>query len=291
VYPGLAALVLAASPSPSPSPSAPSSHGVDWGNVPAWLALIVATAAATVGLLQLRQQANTLKGEVERNKCRDKLLDGQLRELRDRANDRSREQAEQIQPDWYSDEVVVRNDSSRPITRLAISVVRSDDHGGHTTHHACGWYEGLDISDLEKRTADKLVEGAVLPVLRPGRQAVSRLRAPAPPPRITSSGEIMPALVRIRLDDSPPDQRLLRFNDDAGRRWQLDEYQHLERARRRRLVTPRLLRRPLVAGIVPRRTAAIQIQAGAHTITAADPMPSDLQEALIKIKNVRWTTH
>lgn len=240
MHPDLVALVLAASPSPLPSPSAPPSHGVDWGNVPAWLALVVATAAATAGLLQLRQQANTLKGEVDRNKRRDELLQGQLEELEDRTNDRRREQAEQIQPDWSGDEVFVRNDSSRPITRLAISIVRSDDHGNRTTYPADGWYEGRDINHPEKRTEDKFVEGAALPVLRPGHQAVSRLRPPAPPPRITSSGETLPKLVKLRTDDrseaqrllrfNPPEQWLLRFNDDAGYRWQLDVYQHLERA-------------------------------------------------------------
>ena len=35
-----------------------------------------------------------------------------------------------------------------------------------------------------------------------------------------------------------------------------------------------------------RRYRTIEIQAGEHTITAADPIPSDLQEALAKINSV-----
>jgi hypothetical protein len=34
-----------------------------------------------------------------------------------------------------------------------------------------------------------------------------------------------------------------------------------------------------------RRYRVIEIQAGTHTITAADPLPSDLQEAPTKISN------
>jgi hypothetical protein len=35
-----------------------------------------------------------------------------------------------------------------------------------------------------------------------------------------------------------------------------------------------------------RRYRTVEIQAGEHTITAADPIPSDLQEALAKINSV-----
>jgi hypothetical protein len=35
----------------------------------------------------------------------------------------------------------------------------------------------------------------------------------------------------------------------------------------------------------------ITIQAGPHTITAADPLPDDLQQALAKISNARPGAH
>jgi hypothetical protein len=40
-----------------------------------------------------------------------------------------------------------------------------------------------------------------------------------------------------------------------------------------------------------RRYRTITIQAGQHTITAADPLPDDLQEALAKISNARPGAH
>ena len=40
-----------------------------------------------------------------------------------------------------------------------------------------------------------------------------------------------------------------------------------------------------------RRYRAITIQAGPHTITAADPIPDDLREALTKINNPSQGTH
>ena len=40
-----------------------------------------------------------------------------------------------------------------------------------------------------------------------------------------------------------------------------------------------------------RRYRTIEIQAGPHTITAADPLPSDLQAALTKISNASPGAH
>ena len=40
-----------------------------------------------------------------------------------------------------------------------------------------------------------------------------------------------------------------------------------------------------------RRYRTITIQAGAHTITAADPVPDDLRAALTKINNASPTAH
>src|ERR1039458_4131935 len=100
-----------------------ASSGINWGDVPTWIAVFVAAVGGTVALIQLRQQGNVLKGEVERNKRRDKLLDGQLAELRERELDRVREQAESVTvamllntgegPFGY-----VTNGSSRPITEV-----------------------------------------------------------------------------------------------------------------------------------------------------------------------------
>jgi hypothetical protein len=40
-----------------------------------------------------------------------------------------------------------------------------------------------------------------------------------------------------------------------------------------------------------RRYCTIEIQAGPHTITAADPLPGDLRQALEAINGTHWLTH
>ena len=75
-------------------------HGINWGDVPTWLAVVVASVGGGIALRQLRQQGDVIKGEIERNTARDKLLDGQIRELQQREVSRQREQAEQIDMTW-----------------------------------------------------------------------------------------------------------------------------------------------------------------------------------------------
>jgi hypothetical protein len=40
-----------------------------------------------------------------------------------------------------------------------------------------------------------------------------------------------------------------------------------------------------------RRYRTVEIQAGGHTITAADPLPTDLRQAIETITGANWTTH
>ena len=68
----------------------------DWGDIPTWLTAVVGGVPAWFVLGQLQQQAKVIKDEFERNVDRDRLLDGQLRELADREASRQREQVERI---------------------------------------------------------------------------------------------------------------------------------------------------------------------------------------------------
>jgi len=109
-------------------------HGINWGDVPTWLAVVVASVGGGIALRQLRLQGDVIKGEIERNAARDKLLDGQLRELNQREMSRVREQAEAIDVTWDdlgSDPgaslVVVINGSRRPITSVSCLVYPLDD--------------------------------------------------------------------------------------------------------------------------------------------------------------------
>lgn len=88
---------------------------------------------AGCGAIPLRQQGKVIKGEVERNKARDALLDGQLRELQRREVSRIRDQAEAIEIVWSDGDalpgeslVTVINFSRRPIL-LATCWVYPDD--------------------------------------------------------------------------------------------------------------------------------------------------------------------
>lgn len=65
-------------------------HHIIWGDAATWVAVVVAAIGGTVALLQLRQQGKVIEGEFDRNKRRDELLDGQLRELKQREDSRRR---------------------------------------------------------------------------------------------------------------------------------------------------------------------------------------------------------
>jgi len=54
---------------------------INLGDVPTWLAVTVGATGGGIALGQLRQQGKVIRGEFERNKKRDELLDGQLRDL------------------------------------------------------------------------------------------------------------------------------------------------------------------------------------------------------------------
>jgi hypothetical protein len=186
--------------------------GVNWGDVPTWIAVFVAAIGGAVALIQLHRQGEVLKGEVERNKRRDKLLDGQLAELRDRELDRVREQAESVAvglqlntgegPFGY-----VTNGSRRPITEVVAGIVEPLATGGNTTHHAGTW-----TPDGPSETGSYVpLKSAEYPVLRPKEVATAWFTP-------------------NQLPSQRPWRLVVRFKDDAGRRWQLDDFQHLERA-------------------------------------------------------------
>jgi hypothetical protein len=68
----------------------------NWGDIPTWLAVPVASVGGWIALVQLRQQQDVIASDIERSQKRDELLDRQLRELDDRERSRQREQAEQV---------------------------------------------------------------------------------------------------------------------------------------------------------------------------------------------------
>lgn len=69
----------------------------DWGDIPTWLAVTVATIGGWTALAQLRQQQAVIQSDFERQARRDQLLDAQLQEAADWARARARVQAEAIE--------------------------------------------------------------------------------------------------------------------------------------------------------------------------------------------------
>jgi hypothetical protein len=107
----------------------------DWGDIPTWIAVAVASIGGGIALSQLRQQQMVIQGEIARNQKRDDLVDGQLRELADRERSRHREQAELIDTAWHDPEsvpgtsvVLVINNSHRPV-RNATCQLFPDESG------------------------------------------------------------------------------------------------------------------------------------------------------------------
>jgi hypothetical protein len=190
--------------------------GINWGDVPTWAAVLVGAVGGTVALIQLRQQGNVLKGEVERNKRRDELLDGQLRDLQRRTLVAERQQADAITlelvktesdpPVWVAS---VTNAAERPVRNVSCRLSSADGNG-----------------DLVAANFGRLVDWA------PGREVLRRLVIEAEP------GSSLP-LLRAGLtysfgfekgpDDYPDATVTARFTDDAGMHWQIDHDLHLTR--------------------------------------------------------------
>jgi hypothetical protein len=177
-----------------------------WGDVPTWIAVFIAAIGGGIALYQLRQQRLVIEGEVERNKRRDELLDGQLSELRERAADRVREQAEGVTASW-DDETMsggVYNGSRRPISKVVAGMAESLPDGGTNTHQTGQW-----------RTYNRA--GAAMPLSSP---AVAVIRPDKGAECLFEPSQLQGENRRL----------VVRFCDDADRRWQLDQFMHLEPA-------------------------------------------------------------
>jgi len=101
----------------------------------------------------------------------------------------------------------VTNGSRRPITEIAAGIVEPLATGGNTTHHAGTWTPD-GPSEVDSYVPLKKAE---YPVIRPNESATAWFTP-------------------NQLPSDKPWRVIVRFKDDAGRRWQLDDAQHLERA-------------------------------------------------------------
>jgi hypothetical protein len=198
---------------------------INWGDFPTWVAVVVAAAGGTVALIQLRlqrkqleEQSKTLEGEIARNKRRDELLDGQLQELKERADDRAREQVDRIivsvdeapltldPAERVTIQAMVENQSPRAITHVRAGYVEALPSGGDTTRHPRDWYGSDHGKDWVVRDTD------TLSVLKPE----------------STAGCTFPGLLCPHIQEA--ERVHFRFYDDAGRRWDVSGLMHVDRA-------------------------------------------------------------
>lgn len=183
----------------------------DWGDLPTWLLFALGLVGGVTGLYQFRAFVRSAAEETGRNIKRDELLDRQLAEAEVRALAERRRQAEGIEVNWYKlgpnrTMAVVDNQSSRPISRVSLKVMSSVDHQLLKRPAECGEMPFRD----EDGTPTRFI-GTPKPI---GEFATLRPRS--------ACGFSFP---EIAIE---PDQVYVAwFNDDAGFRWQLDEYLHL----------------------------------------------------------------
>lgn len=163
-------------------PGAPAT----WTDVRTWAGFGIVIIGVAIALTQmdmqrrqLRSQQNVLEGEVERNKRRDALLDGQLRELEQRARTLDRQQAEAVDlkvsyltakvpgsepPAQHKVHVAeVANNSRRPIRNVTCRI-EPEPGDGFQEARRVGMYAEFDMP--RSRALIDLSEGTHIPLLR-----------------------------------------------------------------------------------------------------------------------------
>jgi hypothetical protein len=184
----------------------------DWGDIPTWLLVVVGAAAGGIGLFQFRLLVQQNEEEIRRNVKRDELLDRQLAEAEARAITERRRQAEGVQLRWgniHTGEVA--NNSQRPISSISCRVISTIDGSIRALPDRCG-----------------LVIAVPLPAER-SMSIIEDSQALGQWERLRAAGRCSFTFESI-LHREPGQLLVAWFTDDAGFRWQLDEYSHLVQA-------------------------------------------------------------
>jgi hypothetical protein len=191
---------------------------VDWGDVPAWVTVVVAfLALIAAGLAYLTQS---------------KQLRLQQTQLKDQTRVQEREQANQIDVDWQNLDpsawlrqswkaganidkmLVVADNSKRPIHSVACKLQRSATSGDQEPRRLADAVSELGPSTPEHQEA----------TFKPGGPSLAVIKAGASGGFIWSSGD---------MPDSQGSQFWVRFTDDAGLHWEIDTDLHLEKLPKR----------------------------------------------------------
>jgi hypothetical protein len=202
-----------------------------WADVRTWATFAVVLVGVPTALiqlnlqrLQLRSQQKVISEEADRNKRRDELLDGQLRELEQRAQVAERQQAEKVEfswqpatpldgaasdgPDKHIWMAVVENRSPRPIRDVVCRIqphpAQDFDWGAQAVA------EIVDVaisSAVRTQVFDKPKLEDRVPLIRAGRRFGFKTSFP-----VTDHG-----VARM----------MVRFTDDAGLGWEINPDLHL----------------------------------------------------------------
>jgi hypothetical protein len=187
-----------------------------WADVRAWVTFAVVLVGVPTALiqlnlqrLQLRSQQKVISDEADRNKRRDELLDGQLRELEQRAQVLERQQAEAVEfsgepgaslpnaedPSKTVHMAVVRNMSGRPIRDVVCRIKPNS------------------VQDYDWEAA-VVAELASSPPFRNPRQGGRAL--------LIRAGQTFGFRFPFPVVDHPDALMKVRFTDDAGLHWEID---------------------------------------------------------------------
>jgi hypothetical protein len=202
-----------------------------WADVRTWATFAVVLVGVPTALiqlnlqrLQLRSQQKVINDEADRNKRRDELLDGQLRELEQRAQVGERQQAEAVEFSWqpatplagtatagpieYIWMGVVRNESRRPIRDVVCRIQPHPSQGFDWGAQAVG--ELIDVGIASAASALTFQDpklGDRVPLIRAGDRFGFKTSIP--------------------VADNAVARMKVRFTDDAGLHWEIDPDLHL----------------------------------------------------------------
>lgn len=180
----------------------------NWGDIPTWLLTVLAAAAGWIGFAQLSALRQQIAEDSLRNVKRDRLMDKQLDEAERREESDRRRLVEDVDVDvlFNRESGDVVNSSRRPLTDITCKVMSKLDRHVLVAPDGCG--EVVQFSDGN----NFLIE----------TKPVSRFETLRPGARC--------GFVFKDLNPEPDQVLVAWFTDDAGFRWQLDQYLHLVRS-------------------------------------------------------------
>lgn len=193
----------------------------NWGDIPTWLAVLVASVGGGIALSQLRAQQRQINAEAERSGQRDTLLTRQLEEAEQRSRANRRGQAEKVYvrvlpaSAGNGGTCEVANGSTRPIRWVECRLL-APGYEAYPDDWQIGVPQGYAI--VTNNPADML---NFMPA------EADQVDMDAGLYRYVLADQV----IRAGFPELPDDARIsytVRFLDDAERLWQLNEDMHLE---------------------------------------------------------------